>query len=142
MAFVNPGFMIPVTFNYNGSVDNLTDVVLGYIPMDCEIFFIDWVVHDADNTFDTTLLTLEYDVSTDGTTYGDDTAIDAIQTGAATGTQLAGRVDVDDLSEGTISLTKAQEPYGARILLTVDNVSTGADLGVTFIFWVVPTDLT
>jgi len=142
MAFRTPGFMVPIRFHYQGSVDDLTDVVLGFIHFDCEIMFIDYVVEDANDTFDETDITLEYDTTTDGSTYGDDTVIDVITVPAASGTQAAGFVDPDDLTEGTITLSRAQAPYGARILLTAEDVSTYADTGIQLTFWVVPTDLT
>ena len=126
MAMLAPAFTIPFTFEFLGAVDAVTDAVLGYIPFPCLIYQLDWRVHDANATFDTTLLTIEYDVSA-----GSDTVIESVQTGANT---VAGTVANADLTEDDI-------PANARILLTVDNVSTGADLGVTLIFHVVPKGL-
>jgi len=127
MAMIAPAFTVPFTFEFLGAVDNVTDADLGDIPFRCIIYQIDWRVHDANATFDTTVLTLEYD---DGAS-GADTVIEAITTGANT---VAGRVANADITQDDI-------PADSRILLTVDNVSTGADLGVTFIFHVIPVGL-
>lgn len=139
MAFLTPGFLVPITFHYQGAVDDLTDVVLGYIHTDCKVFFIDWVVEDANHTFDTTTLTLEYDTSTDGSTYGTDTEIDSWATGAGTGTLVQGIQDLDDLTNSRIALSNPE--YGARVLLTAANVGTGADTGLKLTLWVAPLDL-
>ena len=126
MAMLAPSFTIPFTFDYLGAVDDITDAVLGYIPFDCVVYQIDWRMHDANATFTTTVLTLEYDVAA-----GADTVIETITTGTDT---VAGTVANADLTEDDI-------PAGARILFTANDVATGADLGVTFILHVIPTGL-
>ena len=138
MAFRHPSTLVPITFTYNGAVDDLTDVVLGYIHMDCKIMYLDVAVHDANHTFDTTTLTFEYDTSSDGSTWGTDTQIDTFATGAATGTPIRLQKTLDDLTNSEISLSNPE--YGARVLLTAANVGTGADLGLTLILWVWPRD--
>jgi hypothetical protein len=125
MAFLRPANLIPVTFNYNGSLDNLTDHRLGFFHFDAKVFYIDVIPHDANATFDETLVTLEWE---DGD--GDDTAIDAITIAAQAGTHVVTSVDYDGLSSNAVI------PASSDLLMTVANVSTGADLGVTIIFWV------
>ena len=126
MAMRRPSFTIPFTFQYLGSVDAITDVVLGYIPFPCIIYQLDWRVGDANGTFSDTLLTIEYDVDA-----GADTVIETIQTAANT---VVGTITNANLTEDDI-------PKNARILLTVDNVGTGADLGLTLTFHVIPKGL-
>jgi hypothetical protein len=121
MAFRRPANLVPVTFTYIGAMDALTAVPLGTMRFDCEVYYIDVVMHDANVTFDETLITL----------LDDAVAIDAITVAAQAGTSITTSVDADDLSEGTIAADSA-------ITMTVANVSTGADLGVTIIMWVTP----
>lgn len=125
MAFLRPDFLVPVTFHYEGAVDNLTDAVLGYIHCDCKIFYIDYVPIDANATYDQTQITLEYD---DGAA-GADTQIDQFNVAAASGTRAFGQLTLDDLTNSFI-------PGGSRILMTAADVTTPADTGITFTFWV------
>jgi hypothetical protein len=121
MAFRRPANLVPITFTYNGAMDALTAKPLGVVQFDCEVYYIDVIMHDANATFDATVVTL----------LDDAVAIDAITVAAQAGTSIVTSVDADDLSEGTIAA-------GSAITLTVDDVGTGADLGATIILWVTP----
>ena len=84
---------------------------------------MDIFLDDANATFTTTSVTLEYD---DGAS-GADTVIDANTSGTNT-RQIS--VDRDALSVSRI-------PGGSRFLLTINDVATGADLGLTMQLWYV-----
>lgn len=124
MAFLRPEHLKCLTLVYQGAVDNLTDTVLGFNRgADMNIAYIDFYIEDANATFDQTVITLEYD---DGAS-GADTVIDA--------NTVAANTRETNLDRDSITATKV--PAGSRFLLTVDNVSTGADLGITFYIWYV-----
>lgn len=129
MAFLAPVFLVPVDFEYRGSLDTVTDHVLGYIHFDALVYYIEYRILDANDTYDATTVTLEWD---DGAS-GADTAIDAIAVAAATGTSAGVvQLDQDDLSSTAVI------PAGSRILLTASNPSTGADTAMLIKMWLYP----
>lgn len=130
MSFLRPANLIPLYLHYIGAVDNLTDVVLGFLQVDAKIFYIDIIVEDADNTFDTTTLTIEYD---DGAS-GVDTVIFTGASGAGSGSKVILNKTLDDLTTSLV-------PGGSRLLLTAANVSTGADTGLKITIWYQPTSI-
>jgi hypothetical protein len=127
MAFLKPAVLIPVPFLYYGAMDAVTDAELGDMRFDADVFYIDVHMMDANATFDETIVTLEYD---DGAS-GADTVIDAIT--VAANARLT-QVDRDGLTSTAI-------PAGSRVLLTVNNISTGADIGALIVLWVYPANL-
>ena len=128
MAFLPPANLQQMSMTYRGALDALTDVVIGHVYHDIEIFYITVIVDDANDTFTETDFTLEWEVIAGGS----DTVIDVITVAANTVTLNV--VDADSLTDGTV-------PGGSRILMTVEDVATGADGGVTITFWYVPTDV-
>lgn len=123
MAFLRPALLVPVTFVYQGAVDNITDYPLGVFQFDGEIYYIDVDMHDANNTFDETDLTFK----------AGSTTLDVITVAAQSGTPVITSVDNDDLTEASVSA-------GDACTVTMENVSTGADLGFAVTFWINPTD--
>lgn len=129
MAFLRPAFLVPLELHYQGAVDNITDIVLGFMQVDAKIFYIDMIVEDADNTFDTTTLTIEYDEAG-----GADTVIFSGASGAGSGSLVVLNKTLDDLTTSLV-------PGGARLLLTAANVTTGADTGLKITIWYQPTSI-
>ena len=124
MAFLVPENLQCLTLHYTGSLDNLADVVLGYNRgADMDIYYMDIFLDDANATFTTTSVTLEYD---DGAS-GADTVIDVNVSGTNT----------RQISVTRDNLTVSRIPGGSRFLLTTDDVAVGADLGLTMQLWYV-----
>jgi hypothetical protein len=121
MAFKRPGHLVPVSYTWLGALDNLDGVQVGKMQMDCKVYYIDVQVHDADGTFD----------ETDFTIKANDT--DTIATITIAENTKKAYADADDLDENEIAA-------GSTINIDVENVNTGATLGVTFVLWVVPSD--
>lgn len=123
MSFLRPVNLVPVTLVYQGAMDALTDVPIGKIHVSGEIYYIDVVMHDANATFDETDITLKILTQ----------AIDVITIAAQAGTPVITSVTKDNLTEASVSA-------GDTVLMTVENVSTGADLGCAITLWINPTD--
>lgn len=123
MAFIRPALLIPVTFVYQGAVDNITDYPLGQFHFDGEIFYIEVDMHDANNTFDETDLTFK----------AGSTTLDVVTVAAQAGSPALTSVDQDSITEATVNADDA-------CTCTMEDVSTGADLGFSVTFWINPTD--